>query len=189
MPSDVRTELIDNSQDAPGYRGALAFVTIMLSTMIVVSGVFWGTAPETVPTHYNGSGRVEDWSSKSAFLVLLGLLGVLLPVLLALRWPWARIPRLLNVPHRRYWWLGGRRAALTDRVVTFMRLVAGLLCTLMTAVCLVSLRDSLAPGQYQASPHWLFPVLLGAFLTGTLLCVLKLIRDLRPPRVHAAGGN
>src|SRR5699024_9448695 len=98
-------------------------------------------------------------------------------------------PLLLNVSHRRYWLLGGRHAELTNRLVTFTRLLAGLVCTLMTAVCLVSLRDSLAPGRHQVSPHWLFPVLIGAFLTGTLLCVLKLVRDLRPPRGREAVGN
>ncbi len=40
--------------------------------------------PERVPSHFDGSGRVDDWSSRTGMLVFWGVTGVIVLVLLPL---------------------------------------------------------------------------------------------------------
>lgn len=166
---------------APGHRAALVFFVLRLVIYIVTICLFWVQAPDKVPSHYNGANKIDDWSSKTGFLEIMSLIGVVLPVLLAIPWPWARKPKLVNVPNKQYWLESGRKATFADRITTFMRLLAGLLCGLSAAICWVSLADALAADDLQASPNWAYPVIIGAFLVGTLGCLVKLLRDLQPP--------
>lgn len=152
----------------------------MLAALLAVLVIFAIQAPGRVPSHFTASGDADDWSSKGSMVVFMTLIGVALPILLAIRWPWGRWPGVLNVPYKDFWLADGRQPGLTERVVTFMRLIAGLLCGLMGAMVVVMLVDSLAAGPAQTAPGWVFAVITVGFLVGVGLCVLKIYRDLKP---------
>lgn len=165
----------------PGYVGATAFFLLMLAGYLAMAGVFWAQAPARVPSHFTGANRVDDWSSKGSFLLTLSLLGVGLPILFAIPWPWSRRPQLLHVPHKNYWLQSGRGQALNARMNTFMRLFAGLLCGLMGALLGISLAAARSGRPAHAPPVWAFPLVMVAFFVGLGLGVVKLHRDFTPP--------
>lgn len=171
----------ERRRTAPGHYGALAFVILMLVAYVVTAAIFLAQAPDKVPSHYNGVGKIDGWSSKAGFLGFMSLIGIVLPILFAIPWPWARMQAFVNVPFKEYWIKSGRTKDFADRVITFMRLVAGLLCILSAAICWISLTDALASGARRISPGWVWPVIIGIFVAGTLAGVVKLFRDLQPP--------
>lgn len=163
----------------------------MLAAYLAVVVIFAVGAPTRVPSHFNGAGVADDWSSKSSTVVFMTLIGVGLPVLLGIPWPWGRWPALLNVPYKDHWIETDQRAGLTARVVTFMRLVGGLVCALMGAMLAVMLVDSLATGPADTAPGWLFGAFTAAFIVGIGLCVVKIFRDLKPrdPQAGSSGSS
>lgn len=154
----------------------------MVVVYLGMAGLFWTQAPDRVPSHFDAASHVDAWSSRAGLLSILGLFGVALPILLAIPWPWGGKPGLLNVPNKDYWIEEGRVAGLTDRVVTFMRLLGGLVSGLSSALLAISLSTAVADGPTHGPPGWVFLLVIGLFLVGLGLDVVKLFRDLKPPK-------
>ncbi|WP_235738724.1 DUF1648 domain-containing protein [Nocardioides alcanivorans] len=61
--------------------------------------------PDRVPTHFGGSGKADDWSSRAEALWTFGLIGAGLLLLFVLISLW--IPRMnasmINAPHKEWW--------------------------------------------------------------------------------------
>lgn len=152
----------------------------MLAGFVAVVALFWFAAPVRVPSHFNAAGEIDDWSSRAGTIAALAPAGVGAPILLGIRWPWAKWHGVLNVPNKEYWLASGQHAGLTERVVTFMRLIAGLICGLTGAFLVVMLIDARATTAHETVPSWVFAVLTAAALAGMGLCVAKLFRDLKP---------
>jgi uncharacterized membrane protein len=68
--------------------------------------------PERMAVHFGADGEANGWMSRSADLILLGGLGVGMPLLfVALSLLTGLIPaRFVNIPHREYWLSPERRA-------------------------------------------------------------------------------
>lgn len=62
---------------------------IALVLLILLPALSYGSLPEEVPTHFNGKGEADAWSSKSYIWILPGI-GVLMAVL---------IQYLTSIPH------------------------------------------------------------------------------------------
>lgn len=167
------------SRRAPGYYGASAFVGLMLVAYLVMAGVFWGRAPARVPSHFTAASNVDDWSTKGAFLLIVSLIGVGVPILFAIPWPWDTWSGRLSVPNKDYWLKPGRRSDFKDRVTTCMRFIGGLVCGMAGIGLWDSLTAATAYEPDHATPDWEFPVAMGVFGVGMALSVVKLFRDLR----------
>lgn len=170
-----------NHSAPPGYVAATVFFLLMLAGYLVMAGVFWLHAPARVPSHFNGSNDVDDWSSKGSFLLTMSLLGVALPLLFAVPWPWHKRPQLLHVPNKNYWLQTAHVQGLNNRMNTFMRLFAGLLCGFVGALYGISLAAARSSRPSHAPPAWAFPLVMVVFLVGLGLSTVKLHRDFTPP--------
>ncbi len=91
------------------------YFTLMI---VILAVVYWfhyaPSMPDKIPTHFNGHGSADAWSSPEDFAriyweVILGLFLLFTGLAVALQ----RIPsRLINLPRRDYW-LGERRGIAT----------------------------------------------------------------------------
>jgi uncharacterized membrane protein len=102
--------------------------------------------PERVASHFDFGGRPDSYQGKLQFAVTAALLDVvLLILLLALPALIARTPlRLVNLPHKEYWFAPERRV-LTEKRLTlwvswFGCATIGLLCAIFELIIRANLR-------------------------------------------------
>ncbi|RBP68210.1 uncharacterized protein DUF1648 [Brevibacterium sanguinis] len=164
----------------PFSRGdLLARLFVGVATVVFIGTALWfaAVAPDEVPSHFDGAGRADEWSSKAETLAWLVPLGVGLPIVLSIRAIWARIPlTLLNVPNKEYWVEHGERDYLIDRVMVFLRTTGGAMALLFTTILLISL-DVARTGS---DALVLLPTL--GFLAITVAAIWVLFRSLDPRR-------
>lgn len=75
----------------------LSFILLLLMTI--------GQLPPVVASHFDSAGAPNGWSSRLSYGILIGVIGVLLPLgMVALvNALTQRGPQLLNIPAREYW--------------------------------------------------------------------------------------
>ncbi len=44
---------------------------ILVISLVVMTFIYWGKAPEVVPTHYNFKGEIDAYGSKNTLFILL----------------------------------------------------------------------------------------------------------------------
>lgn len=89
-------------------------------TVVWLAVLAWQVAvlPDRVPTHFDGSGRADGWSSKAGALAfsVVGPLAVVFPMplmaKLAVRWP-----QSINAPNRDWWMKSGPRLRRFERLL------------------------------------------------------------------------
>lgn len=89
-------------------------------TVIALGVLAWQVAvlPDRVPTHFDGAGQADGWSSKAGALMFSALmpLAVVYPMplmsLLAIRWP-----QSINAPNRDWWTATGPRLRRFERLL------------------------------------------------------------------------
>lgn len=89
-------------------------------TILWLAVLAWQVAvlPERVPTHFDGSGQADGWSSRTGALLfsVLGPLVVVFPMplmaKLAVRWP-----QSINAPNRDWWMKSGQRLRRFERLL------------------------------------------------------------------------
>ncbi|MGX1767741.1 DUF1648 domain-containing protein [Dietzia sp. NPDC055343] len=130
---------LDDARDLPREPTApwirvLAIVAVAVWLAVVIWQFM--VLPDRIPTHFDGSGRADGWSSKNgalAFSVLIPLLCVIpLPSLarLVLRWPQA-----INAPNRDWWITSGPRLRRFERLIREdLWLIAVLTLALLVAI-------------------------------------------------------
>ena len=67
--------------------------------------------PPQVASHFNAAGQPDAWASRSELLLVMGAVGVALPVAMIAIFYGVRYfpPSLINLPHREYWLAAARR--------------------------------------------------------------------------------
>lgn len=139
--------------------------------------------PDRVPSHFDGAGRVDDWSSRTSMLVMWAVVGLVVLVGIPLLARLAAIGdgSLVNMPahYKAYWFDPSRRkeflARFTDDMEFFSAVTGLLLSVLLALTTWVG-----ATGR-DGAPSWAFVVLLGGYLAITVLWVVRLLRAYRPP--------
>lgn len=142
----------------------IPLIVLILLCSIFVVYLFYSVPlmPEKVATHFGGGGQPNGWMSRSEHLILMGALGLGLPlvsVFIALLTRY--IPAgLVNVPNRQYW-LSLERREQTSRYITRQMLwmaslevafFAGIQYTIVEA-------NRLTPVQLPANKFW--PLFIG----------------------------
>ncbi|SEB80090.1 Protein of unknown function [Nocardioides exalbidus] len=159
---------------------------LLVTTAAYVVALAWSAAvlPERVPSHFDGSGRVDAWSSRGSLVLLWVVVGLVvvvgIPVLtrLALRGDgtWVNLPRAT----KDHWFAPSRRdefrARFQDDMEGFVALTTVLLVVVMGLTTWVG-----AAGR-DGVPWWVFAVVVGAYLVATALWVVRLLRAYAPPR-------
>lgn len=142
----------------------------------------WISLPEgRVPTHWSGTGAPDGWSTKGAFVLQFGAIGVgVSALMLGIAWWFSRSTTLsgLNVPNKEYWTRPENLDRARDMAVDLMFEITGItllfMATLPPAI-VVAARD-----PRHELPWWSL-VAVFAFIIGTLLWVVLILRRWRPP--------
>ncbi len=137
--------------------------------------------PERMASHFGGDGRADGWMSRSGDLLVLGALGVALPVLFYILSFVTRIipARFVNLPHREHW-LSPERRVETSAYISRQMLWMGCLMVLFLAGvhCLTIQANRMTPVHL---PMDLFLALLGGFLAGVGVWSVVFIRHFWKP--------
>jgi uncharacterized membrane protein len=85
-------------------RGSNTFWIVVAVGTITVAGTL-DLLPARVATHFDGSGAPNGWSSRAGYAVLLGMIGLVLPLAIVgmVRLFARHAPHLINLPHREIW--------------------------------------------------------------------------------------
>jgi uncharacterized membrane protein len=139
--------------------------------------------PDRVPSHFDAAGRADDWTSRTtmvAFWAAMGLL-VLVGMPALTRLAAAGDGTWVNMPRRSkdYWFVPERRAEFRVRFGDDLDAFAALTGALMTA--LLALTTWVATSGRDGAPWWAFAGLTGAYLVGTAVWTVRLLRAYRPP--------
>lgn len=160
----------------PGF-AALFFAVLSILVFVGASIWFWFQAPDPVPSHFGADGQPDDWSSKGENLAILGPLGIGIPLAFSIRWIWEKLPTaVVNIPHKEYWLQRGQRDYFYDCLMEFLRITAGGLALLFTAV-LVQMEQV---GQGKSIPEGLTFLPTAAFLVIMGIALWNLLRQLKP---------
>lgn len=161
---------------------------LLLLAGVLQAAFYYPRLPDTVASHFGGSGKADGFSSKTSFfaITLGSLLGDgLLFLVIGCALPF--IPsRFINVPRREYWLAPERRRATVDRVAAWL-LWFGVLTTLLLIFVVQLAIEANLDGSSTLSP-WFF-VLLVLYLGLTVVWLIHLLRSFRlPPEAALTGG-
>lgn len=67
---------------------------ILVISLVVMTFIYWGKAPEVVPTHYNFKGEIDAYGSKNTLFILLPI-AVITYIGIAIL---AKFPNIYNYP-------------------------------------------------------------------------------------------
>ena len=137
--------------------------------------------PETVASHFDGSGNADGWSSREDFATMMVALHLFVATVFG--FIGAMLPRisdsLINVPHKDIWLAPERRAEsltwMTNRLAWMAAAVQALFC----AITQLSLRAS--GDAEKAMPAWTQWALLAAFLAFMGIWLASFFRRFRRP--------
>lgn len=149
-----------------------------------LAAVVLGTLPRlpaVVASHFGGSGAANGWSSRTAYVTLLLVIGILLPagVIGMVHGITAGRPELLNVPSREYWMEPSRRGQTVWRVRAYIWWLGVILTGTSIAVHLAVLGANAARPPH-LSPAVIVPILI-AIVTAVGGWVVGWYRVFRPP--------
>jgi hypothetical protein len=139
--------------------------------------------PDRVPSHFDGAGRVDDWTSRPTMLVLWVVLGVVvlagIPALTRLAA--SGDGTLVNMPPRskEYWFAPERRAEFRARFGDDMEVFAALTGGLLVAA--LALTTWVGVSGHDGAPWWTFVAGLAVYLLLTGVWTVALLRRYRPP--------
>ena len=137
--------------------------------------------PETVATHFDGTGRPNGWSSRAGYAVFLAAIGAGLPlVVVAVVATLARrAPQWINLPHREIWLAEPRRSEALARAREQMWWLA---CVLALSALVVHL--AVIGANMRQPAHLPLPAALGTIgfpLAGMVAWAVSWQRRFRPP--------
>jgi uncharacterized membrane protein len=162
-----------------GRRALAVVATAYVVTLVWAALVL----PERVPSHFDASGRVDDWSSRTGVLVFWVAVGVVVLVgipaltraLTAGDGTWVNMPQAT----KDYWFAPERRAEFAVRFQDDMEAFVALTGALLVAG--LALTTWVGTTGRDAAPWWGFVLVVGAYLVLTAVWTVRLLRSYRPP--------
>jgi len=134
-----------------------------------------GQLPSQVATHFRSNGHPNGWMSRSSHMVLMGVLGLVLPLLIVAVMNAARLfPSALNIPRKQFWLAPERRQEtfryLSRQALWFacvmVAFILGLQVTLVQA-------NAQTPAQLSMPLHF---TLAGGFLAALAIWIIVTVR-------------
>lgn len=148
--------------------------------MLVRCVVVWPQLPATVASHFDGEGVPNGFQSRAMFMAIMigvqGLLGFAFGVLprLLRHVP----PRMVNLPYRDYWLVPERIEQALDRYITWSMWFGCATFGLMLGIFELAVRANLTHEPMSPLLTWL---LIGGYLLGTLIAIIRLYVVFKPP--------
>ena len=89
---------------------AIVFI-LLLTGYVVFLACTIALLPQRMATHFDASGRPNGWMSRSSAVALQGVVGLIVPLIVAAGFFTVRFvpPQRINVPHRDFWFAPERR--------------------------------------------------------------------------------
>lgn len=145
------------------------FKVSVLAGLIAVT-IAWFVLPARVPTHFGGSGQVDQWGSRTEYVVVMGsITGGLTLFFWVLTIVIPRVPEsMLNIPSRdNQWWFTTleRREELNRRLIEDLHVIGAASLILIVAIEVVTM--SQADRVRPAFGQW-FRIILAVYLVGLL---------------------
>ncbi|HBO42743.1 MAG TPA: hypothetical protein DD670_02150 [Planctomycetaceae bacterium] len=159
--------------------GYLVLLTLVILALIHMA-VYYPSLPPQVISQFDVRGQAIGSMGRNAFVtVYAGItLGTALVILLFA----ASLPRLpnsmINLPNKDYW-LAPERKKASAAILSGMMVWFGNATLVLSIACF---HACFAATLGRASPPWLFPLILGIYLTYTLAWCICLIRQFRRPK-------
>ena len=95
----------------------------MAVCLLVLTGVFYSKAPDTVPSHFNFAGEIDGWSGKEVYWIIAAVFVVMMIICASA----AYNRKLVNLPIRLKEAVFYRQIGLISRMCRIMTLVSGVL--------------------------------------------------------------
>ena len=160
-------------------------LALVLTAMVYAVALVWAglLLPDRVPSHFDATGHVDDWSSRTSVLVTSAVIGLFVLVgipaltraLTAGDGTWVNLPQA----SKEYWFAPERRAEFRARFGDDIEGFAALTGVLMVAV--LALTTWVGTTGRDGVPWWVFAGLFGSYLAVTAVWTIRLLRAYRPP--------
>ena len=95
----------------------------MAVCLLVLTGVFYSKAPDTVPSHFNFAGEIDGWSGKEVYWIIATVFLAMMAICSSA----AYNRKLVNLPIRLKPAVFYRQIGLISRMCRIMTLVSGVL--------------------------------------------------------------
>ena len=95
----------------------------MAVCLLVLTGVLYSKAPDTVPSHFNFAGEIDGWSGKEVYWIMAAVFVVMMVICASA----AYNRKLVNLPIRLKPTVFYRQIGLISRMCRLMTLVSGVL--------------------------------------------------------------
>jgi hypothetical protein len=168
--------------EAQRSRTTATRLTAALALAMAVRAVIaWPDLPEPMASHFDGNGYPNGFQSRATFMSFIFGIQALLAVSFMLPPRLMRFipPRLLSLPYRAYWMKPENIGEALDRYASWSVWFGFTSAALMLGVFELALQANLAREPLNSSLMWL---LVGGYLLGTLLAIVRLVVILKPPR-------
>ena len=95
----------------------------MAVCLLVLTGVFYSKAPDTVPSHFNFAGEIDGWSGKGVYWIMAAVFLVMMAICSSA----AYNRKLVNLPIRLKPAVFYRQIGLISRMCRIMTLASGVI--------------------------------------------------------------
>ena len=162
----------------------LAGRTVFLALAVVLTGVVLATAgqlPAIVASHFDWHGNPNGWSSRSAYVILILAIGILLPLgTVGLVHGVSRSgPGRLNIPAREYWTRPEHGAEAVRRVRAYIWWLGAILASTALTIHVTVLAANAADPSRLSTGRFL--LVFGMVLLGIVAWAVGWYRLLRKP--------
>lgn len=151
----------------------------LILVAVVQALVYYPQLPDRVGSHFDGGGRPNGWSAKSAFFAINeGMIGLLALVFVFLPRTFGRMPeRMVSLPNRDYWLSPERREETVRFVEDQMAWLGAATMVLMLGMIEVTIRANLQPEPVLAPVFiWLFAGFLAFVAVWTVRFITRFTR-------------
>lgn len=165
------------------YRLSWGLLVLLLMAFVVSMAAAVPMLPDRVATHFDASGRPNDWMNRSTHILVMSLLGLGFPLfIIGTCWTTRYLPKsAVNIPHRDYWMSEERRLEtaqyLYHQSLWLACLGVGFMIGLHWSVVFSNRRQ---PVELPLS--WILGI-TGPFLLGTAWWVICLYRRFPSPDI------
>lgn len=152
----------------------LAIVLLLLLAFLQYA-TFSPRLPDQVASHFDGAGRADGWSSKSAFFATnLGITLAMAGMFLFIGWMVKKVPESsINLPNKAYWLAKERRAATFAYLEDQMTWMGALTIAFMMGLTQLSIEANL--GATFAMPSSALWLLFGSYMVLFVAWIVRFI--------------
>ena len=152
----------------------LALLLLLLLAFLQYA-TFYPQLPDQVASHFDGAGRADGWSSKSAFFTInLGITLAMAGMFLFIWWMVKKMPEsTINLPNKGYWLAEERRGATFAYLEDQMTWMGALTLAFLLGLTQLSIEANL--GAANGMPSTAMWLLIGSYMVLFVAWIVRYI--------------